>query len=1705
MNVTYCFEIGDFIDSYKSTIKNNEIRSSLSVKDLISLLKNDCSEDFSEPNMIRLFNNEIKCFEIVEEDDVIDFRKFAITNQVDVIIKLVSDQRNSCLPNEENLKIVENNLRKIENTIYKRSHIIGNDKIEIFKQISSEDYEKSNINIAFLYFKSLSFDEKNKETKNKSINYVIDFEPEINKLKKLFIKLNYKLGISFQTANNTNFSEILKQSSEILFISCIGIFTPLNDDKKFSLCLEDDKGDLNVISLETLQILTNNNQVKLLIINSNYKNAMYDYFFDCKNFPNIICIQSRYHVLDKAGMEFLKHLFKNLLNKNSISDSFNYAIDIIKKESKFNVYNSCCCAHFKNIEDDRLKHFDLYNKEHDINNNYFFCQIHNEAYMSCYKIYNNMTRKIFNFMEKFSFHQRQPHNDDLFKNLHEGKPIFKCSKFFLNNNLCLNLEKNIFIGFNEQLKFIINQLLNIKEKKIFNIYDECRSGKKTIAKLAAKYTMEKFKSVVFIQSNIPYSYHFLKFCFKKQLNIAVLNKDEIYDIISEMELLIIIVINENNVNDIINNFIYKFGQKTKNSILLLISNEKLKLDIKFIDIQMDYLSGSAAKTLLNILAIKLNSNIEKNVFYKLRNLLLNMTKKLADKDNLKLNFDKKIFKTLIDENEKIELMYLLTLCPNGLFLENVERILKKNYKGIINELSKMHYIIRISYDKIYDKKIITLSDYSKTTLDIIIITTLENSRNKVKSLLFSFYRKFFRSIVILKKELIMDNEFIDFNYGFWLSLNCVEEEINNVSFKSFNKSSKPDNLEHLNKQSSKTLDDYGSSYDNTKNEEKMTIVNRNFIPMKSKPINAYRIKNRYFRPDDVIEVSNEDEIHFELNNISKILNLDFINNNFNENSINSIKDDLEDLSITVLIVLKHLNETEEFSNLISKLISITNSSKYELTFCRGRLLLYLAQNVDIVDKYNLNLCLINNDKIIRNSNHEITNEMMITELIEDKVMCIEKILDYLYDNIFDSFNEARSEVQLFRSLKMLENFDAINISTNNYMENLKLLKSNIEDCDENSTLAKFTFLLAEYDFLHNNFTEDILKNYLKAKDLFHTEKMFALSFMCLSRIIHWFIGVNNLFQARAFLLEMKEYRNSYLVTFRNNGLRNKINIEFFNLETKIIEKFKKNTFNKIIFLKAYQLVKKNLDKIIPVEPMVQYVNNFKANMIHNFKEVNKNLAMQFDILTEQNLEEAFKLGCRILYISTEVFDNSDSLFVEDKFGFSHEIYSNKIINFVKKYGALFTLIILAFPQSEKIAELFIKNGIKHVIYFQFQNEFLKANTEYPIFSISNLFMKFTKKLLTNLITKEKTLKESFEKAKKQFNQTIKIITDDFEKYKIKIDLENYASSELKSSESSEIGIYFEEGSFKHVSKLRTQNKHSINKRDFQFVGRKIQLIEGLEIIMKNNDLLIQSKPGLGKTCFSKELAYYFNMRNHFMSGIYYLDIHDITSNVIDFMRKEIPSIFEIKYTENSSIINSTLIILDNCDQLFGNDIENMREFSKNFNKSKEKNIYFIFTFSNKMSNINNCKIVKLKKITPNESIMLFLLNIKRRLNCDEITYEITSENDNIINLLGKNKNLKAIIGFPKKIIKLAHQTYNKNLKDIILPRKKFRNTLSLSWDEGKKKKSNYNRINGYQVIEFFNNIEEIQRKKSGRNTRSSFDESIVSQWKKISSIYCVKN
>ena len=138
-------------------------------------------------------------------------------------------------------------------------------------------------------------------------------------------------------------------------------------------------------------------------------------------------------------------------------------------------------------------------------------------------------------------------------------------------------------------------------------------------------------------------------------------------------------------------------------------------------------------------------------------------------------------------------------------------------------------------------------------------------------------------------------------------------------------------------------------------------------------------------------------------------------------------------------------------------------------------------------------------------------------------------------------------------------------------------------------------------------------------------------------------------------------------------------------------------------------------------------------------------------------------------------------------------------------------------------------------------------------------------------------------------------------------------------------------------------------------------------------------------------------------------------------------------------------------------------------------------------------------------VLCSLLNIKRRLNCDEITYEITSENYNIINLLGKNKNLKAIIGFPKKIIKLAHQTYNKNLKDIILPKKKFRNTLSLSWDEGKKKKSNYNRINGYQVIEFFNNIEEIQRKKSGRNTRSSFDESIVSQWKKISSIYCVKN
>jgi len=1127
-----------------------------------------------------------------------------------------------------------------------------------------------------------------------------------------------------------------------------------------------------------------------------------------------------------------------------------------------------------------------------------------------------------------------------------------------------------------------------------------------------------------------------------------------------MNLIIIIVVNNLNKNDKIDKFIDNFFKKTKSPILLLVSNEPFKSNQYTPNIiQLEDLHENDSKRLFSViinntsnpqnfqdLIEKIDNTICKNPGYL---QLLGTFSLDKNMQNSMLNYsrfvlEEKIFGKYLNDTDYLKLLYLILLCPNGVIVENIQKILYKDFQDIIKDLLNKHHIIKKKTDMTLNQKVVSLLDYSENTLNFIDKYTPEIIKHKIICQLFSFYRNYFRNITLLKiHEINVENEFDNKNYGIWFSLKVITEKIKNEVPRSpyqiprVNKITLKEKRKNLSRKSQSSLGrisnisviekclignhkeaNQGSSHDNVSvNESPNENVQEhtNNTPTRIHKYNSYssiqsdsffKLENRYPVYEHSLTTICEKEFYFHIHNLGRIVDPDFIKENFDQENFEEIKDDFEDLSITVPVLLNYFKEYEESVNLIMKFIFICMCEEYDLILCRGRIILFFVQNFQIFNKFKFRFELKCEDES-QYFNKEDNTQIVSNVNNQDEIsLFLENLLNNIYKNEFKKFYEGKAEVILLRTIKFLEENESDDKKIQKIVFDLKECYEKYELCEDPIGKAKVEYFIASINILQSNFNESILEKLNRSKILMHNEKLFVLSLNCLYRIIEWFLGIENLVQARVFLLESKEYLKKYIDLNTQRKIYQKINIKINHLEIKIHEKLRTNNQHFIYFMKGHQLMKKHNDKVIPVEPVVQYVSNFKAKILENFQEIEKKVIMNFDILNEDNLEEVFKNGCRILHISNEVYDNSDSLYVEDKLGMTAEINSSKLASLLTKYGPLIDLIILAFPQSKTLGEFLIRNGIPNVICFQFKKEFLKLNKDYPIFSVSNIFLKFTKKLLKNLIKKEKTLKESYHKAKKKFNESIKNVTDKFVNFNIKIDLLKFASTELLSRTlDQDKPMIFIEGKLKDVSKLRTLNKLNINKRKFHFVGRKKELLECLESIKNNKDVILYGKPGVGKTCFVKELGYYLNMRNYFITGIYYYDLaeyktmHDFLKINLNLNKLE----EQLLNVKPRTINNSILIILDNCDKIINNDKLYFSNFIARYNKMTEKGVYFIITCNYISKQSKKFNIIKLKKLNLKESIMLFLLNIKRNLTRGEISNKKTSEEDNIIELLYKIK------------------------------------------------------------------------------------------------------
>jgi hypothetical protein len=128
----------------------------------------------------------------------------------------------------------------------------------------------------------------------------------------------------------------------------------------------------------------------------------------------------------------------------------------------------------------------------------------------------------------------------------------------------------------------------------------------------------------------------------------------------------------------------------------------------------------------------------------------------------------------------------------------------------------------------------------------------------------------------------------------------------------------------------------------------------------------------------------------------------------------------------------------------------------------------------------------------------------------------------------------------------------------------------------------------------------------------------------------------------------------------------------------------------------------------------RHVNTFRNRIIDGFDKSKKVINVKFDSLTREVLGFIKKYGCRVLHLSSDVF-KPDYLCIEGANGKIDYIHIDELKDLLKPANEEqlnVNLVVLAIPESKKLAKVFVDLGVKHVVAFDFDVQIGMDNVKY---------------------------------------------------------------------------------------------------------------------------------------------------------------------------------------------------------------------------------------------------------------------------------------------------------------------------------------------------------------------------------------------------------
>ncbi|TNV87843.1 hypothetical protein FGO68_gene1372 [Halteria grandinella] len=585
------------------------------------------------------------------------------------------------------------------------------------------------------------------------------------------------------------------------------------------------------------------------------------------------------------------------------------------------------------------------------------------------------------------------------------------------------------------------------------------------------------------------------------------------------------------------------------------------------------------------------------------------------------------------------------------------------------------------------------------------------------------------------------------------------------------------------------------------------------------------------------------------------------------------------------------------------------------------------------------------------------------------------------------------------------------------------------------------------------------------------------------------------------------------------------------LLNEILDKFRYESNNCFIFAKAFPIVEKVDDSNIKmVGTLTKYLSNFRQKVINGIKERNKVINVRFDQLNLEMLDYVKNNSCRVLHISSDVY-RKDSLCIEGENGLVEYINLEDLRNILQPQSKVLQVdvVVLAIPDSEEIAKVFIELGVPYVVAFEFnenadENLYMMNVKTIPL--VYNAIYEFCQQFYLSII-EEKTIKEAFDSAAnaqnslwKEENRKRNCNLDDWQKEQSKYDTEepDHCAILLSAKDFDNIQRFklydktslvkprLNEGEPIDSSRQRGRTNLGKYRSMYPMTGRQVEQYR-LMVQLKNPNIKIlnlHGMSGIGKTRFLVESAYFLHSRSEFQDGVFIVEMKDVRTIEQLKIKLKIEETI-IKEDIISEFQNKkTLFIFDNINNILKNNRAQFDSYLQTLLRNCT-NLKVILTSKQRIKRGElledifkyNIQLGLLDRIEAADLILSTVLQT-RNLSCKELGI---SEEFQIHQQLQQSIVVDQCQGIPKYLIILAEKLKTNLLYDeqvfkcIQIPKDQIikARQLKIKQDQGNEKDQNCNKSKKEKKADKMNNnydTGQLKRQSSIRTNKSKAIESL---------------